>query len=213
MAAIKVVLRDARLRAKGIPSKVRQWIQSFMDSREASITSDDFETAILPLENAGLAHGSPLSPILFGFFNSDLVDQPVDFNGGASAFIDDCFRWRAGPSAEANLKKIQNEDIPRIEAWARQTGSSFATEKTELIHLTRNKKEHSVGQIIMNGKFIKPANTAKLLGAIFDKEMRWKDHVQQAVNRATKVNIALGGLRHLRPEQIRQNKREVNTAC
>lgn len=34
--------------------------------------------------------------------------------------------------------------------------------------------------------------------------MRWKEHVQQAVNRATKVNIALGGLRHLRPEQMRQ---------
>ncbi|THC88360.1 hypothetical protein EYZ11_012191 [Aspergillus tanneri] len=195
---------DARLRAKGIPSKARQWIQSFMDSRKASITFDDFETPILPLENAGLAQGSPLSPILFGFFNSDLVDQPVDYNGGASAFIDDYFRWRTGPSAEANLKKIQDEDIPRIEAWARRTGSSFAAEKTELIHLTRNKREHGVGQIIINGKVIKPADTAKLLGVIFDKEMRWKDHVQQAVKRATKVNIALGGLRHLRPEQMRQ---------
>jgi hypothetical protein len=43
------------------------------------------------------------------------VDQPVDTRGGASAYIDDYFRWRAGPSAEANLKKIQDEDIPRIE--------------------------------------------------------------------------------------------------
>ena len=56
----------------------------------------------------------------------------------------------------------------------------------------------------MNGKTIKPSNTAKLLGVIFDKEMRWKEHVQQVVKRATQVNIALGGLRHLRPEQMRQ---------
>ena len=42
-----------------------------------------------------------------------------------------------------------------------------------------------------------------------DRELRWKEHVQQAVNRATKVNIALAGLRHLRPGQIRQ----VYQAC
>ena len=56
----------------------------------------------------------------------------------------------------------------------------------------------------MNGKAIKPSPSAKLLGVIFDRELRWKEHVQQAIKRATQVNIALGGLRHLRAEQIRQ---------
>ncbi|CEL11943.1 Putative Reverse transcriptase [Aspergillus calidoustus] len=195
---------DARLQAKGIPIIARRWIRSFMENRHASICFDDFQTEISLLENAGLAQGSPLSPILFGFFNSDLVDQPVDHQGGASAFIDDYFRWRTSRSAEDNIRKIQEEDIPRIEAWARKTGSSFAAEKTELIHLTRSKKQHGVGQITINGKTIKPADTAKLLGVIFDKELRWKEHVQQAVKRATQVNVALGGLRHLRPEQMRQ---------
>eukprot|EP00136_Aspergillus_niger_P005212 XP_001395701.2 reverse transcriptase [Aspergillus niger CBS 513.88] len=195
---------DVQLRAKGIPSKARQWISSFMEDRQASITFDDFETDDLPLGNAGLAQGSPLSPILFGFYNSDLVNQPVNSNGGASAFIDDYFRWRISSSAEENIKKIQEEDIPRIEQWARQTGASFAAEKTELIHLTRRKTAHRIGQIRMNGQVIQPADTAKLLGVIFDKELRWKEHVQRAVQRASKVNIALSGLRHLRPEQMRQ---------
>ena len=56
----------------------------------------------------------------------------------------------------------------------------------------------------MNGITITPSTTAKLLGVIFDHELRWKEHVQQVVKRATKVNIALGGLRQLRPEQMRQ---------
>ena len=55
---------DARLKAKGIPLKVRQWISSFMAGWQASVMFDDFETDRLPLENAGLAQGSPLSPIL-----------------------------------------------------------------------------------------------------------------------------------------------------
>ncbi|KAF4228839.1 hypothetical protein CNMCM8980_000121 [Aspergillus fumigatiaffinis] len=195
---------EERLRSKGIPEIARRWINSFMEDRYASIAFDDFETQPSLLENAGLAQGSPLSPILFTFFNSKLVDQPVDLQGGASAFIDDYFRWRVGPSAEENIRKLQEEDIPRIETWARQTGSCFAAEKTELIHLTRNKKEQSQGEITMNNKIIKPTATVKILGVIFDRELRWKEHVQQVIKRATKVNIALGGLRHLRPEQMRQ---------
>jgi ribonuclease HI len=195
---------DARLQAKGIPAVARRWIANFMSGRQANINFDDYSSEVTPLHHAGLAQGSPLSPILFAFFNCDLVDQPVDFHGGASAFIDDYFRWRVGWSAEENLAKIQSEDIPRIEAWARRTGSSFAAEKTELIHITRKKSEQCQGQIIMNGKTIAPSTTAKLLGVIFDHGLRWKEHVQQVVKRATKVSIALGGLRQLRPEQMRQ---------
>jgi ribonuclease HI len=195
---------DTRLQSKGIPTVARRWIASFMSGRQANIKFDDYSSEVAPLRNAGLAQGSPLSPILFAFFNCDLVDQPVDFHGGASAFIDDYFRWRIGWSAEENLVKIQSEDIPRIEAWARKTGSSFAAEKTELIHITRKRSEQCQGQITMNDIAITPSTTAKLLGVIFDHELRWKEHVQQVVKRATKVNIALGGLRQLRPEQMRQ---------
>jgi ribonuclease HI len=144
------------------------------------------------------------SGILFGFFNSDLVDQRVNFHGGASAYIDDYFRWRASRSAEENIRKIQEEDIPRIEAWAQRTGSSFSVEKTQLIHITRKKSEHDKGFVIMQGTTIRPSVTAKLLGVIFDQELRWKQHVQQVVKRATKVTIAMCGLRHLRPAQMRQ---------
>lgn len=78
------------------------------------------------------------------------------------------------------------------------------TEKTELIHLTRSKKQHRVRQIIMNKKIIKLSDTAKLLDVIFDKEMWWKKHVQQAVKQATQINIALNELWHLHSEQMRQ---------
>jgi hypothetical protein len=97
---------DARLEAKGILTVARNWIRSFIEDRLASILFDDFESTTAPLENTGLAQGSPLSPILFAFFNSDIVDQPVNFHGGVSAYIDNYFRWRAGKSAEENIKKL-----------------------------------------------------------------------------------------------------------
>ncbi|KAJ5837634.1 uncharacterized protein N7525_002822 [Penicillium rubens] len=161
---VNKVSLDACLQARRIPTVARKWIASFMSDRHASIGFDDFRTEATPLANAGFAQGSPLSPILFAFFNSDLVDQPVDSHGGASAFVDDYFRWRVGRTAKENLAKIQSEDIPRIEAWARRTGSCFAAEKTELIHITRRRREQLQGQVVMNGKTIEPSPTAKLLG-------------------------------------------------
>jgi hypothetical protein len=75
---------------------------------------------------------------------------------------------------------------------------------TELIHLARRKKELGKGSINMDSKTIEAGPTAKLLGVVFDQEMRWKEHLQQAVKKATTTTLGLGGLRHLRPAQMRQ---------
>ena len=195
---------EARLQERRIPGPARKWIRSFMQERTASVQFDGFETEVEPLPFAGLAQGSPLSPILFAFYNADLVDQVVDTQGGASAYIDDYFRWRVGKSAEENLDKIQNEDIPRITAWAERTGACFVPEKTELIHLTRRRKDRGKGSITIGGQTVKASETAKLLGVIFDTEMRWKEHVQHATKKATVTALGMSGLRYLRPAQMRQ---------
>ncbi|OQE20616.1 hypothetical protein PENFLA_c016G06454 [Penicillium flavigenum] len=62
---------------------------------------------------------SPLSPILFAFFNSDLIDQEVTIHGGASAFIDDYFRWQVAnndvqpqlPQSKAVTKSISSLEV------------------------------------------------------------------------------------------------------
>jgi hypothetical protein len=101
---VNKVSLDAYLRARRILTVARRWIASFISDRHASIGFNDFRTDATPLANAGLAQGSPLSPILF----------TVNSHGGVSAFIDNYFRWRVGRLAEENLAKMQSEDIPRI---------------------------------------------------------------------------------------------------
>jgi hypothetical protein len=100
---------NARLEERGIPTLARRGIKSFMEERSASITFDGFETGTAPLDNAGPAQGSPLSPSLFAFFNSKLVDQPVDFRGGASVYINDYFHWRVGRSTRETSRKFRKK--------------------------------------------------------------------------------------------------------
>ncbi len=195
---------DQCLRRKGILIEARNWVQSFMTDRWACIKFDGYTSAATRIRFPGLPQGSPSSPVLFTFFNSALVDQPVNSGGGVSAFINDYFRWRVGNSVDENLKGLQEFDIPRIQHWAKATGSTFEASKTELIHFTRKSNEQRPIPIQMNDMEIHPTENVKLLGVVFDRHLKWRAHVQRAVKRATSANLAIGRLRQLRPAQMRQ---------
>ncbi len=120
---VSTITLGARLRESAIPAQTRTWIHSFMQNWRVGGSFGEFETEEEAVEHAGLPQDSPLRPILFAFFNANLVDQTVDTRRGASAYIDDYFRWRVGESAEENLKKRQGEE------WARRTQSLFAADE------------------------------------------------------------------------------------
>ncbi|KAM5520369.1 reverse transcriptase [Fusarium oxysporum f. sp. phaseoli] len=87
------------MKARGIPEGLFRWIDAFCSERTATIVINGQSSENRPLPQAGLPQGSPLSPILFLFFNADLVQTQIDRNGGAIAFVDDYTAWISGPTA------------------------------------------------------------------------------------------------------------------
>jgi len=96
-----------RLAARGIPSDLVSWIGSFCSDRTATVVVNGYSSPRIALQQAGLPQGSPLSPMLFLFFNADLVQRQIDRNGGAIAFVDDYTAWVTGESAASNRQGIQ----------------------------------------------------------------------------------------------------------
>ncbi|KAK0367942.1 zinc knuckle [Colletotrichum limetticola] len=87
--------------------------------------------------DTGIPEGSPLSPILYLFYNADLLDSCNETGDTtATGFIDDVAILAVGDSTEETCQKLQ-EALRKAETWALTHASVFAPEKFQLTHFTR----------------------------------------------------------------------------
>jgi hypothetical protein len=192
-----------RLAARGIPPDLVNWIGAFCSERTATIVVNGQASAVRELEQAGLPQGSPLSPILFLFFNADLVQQRIDQNGGAIAFVDDYTAWVVGTTAAENMVRL-NAIVQRATAWESRSGASFEGDKTAFIHFTRNSRQSADEPISVKGEDVRPTSSVKILGLIMDSRLRYQEHTARAATRGLQAAMALKRLRGLSPSVTRK---------
>ena len=192
-----------RMRARGIPERWLRWIFAFCSNRSASVVLNGHESNIEELLSPGIPQGSPLSPILFLFYNADLVEQQISNAKGAVAFVDDYTSWVTGESAEANLVGIR-EVIKHALTWERRSGATFEEGKTALIHFTRNRNLQSTTPINVKDIDISPSSETKILGVIMDSQLRFKTHIQKASSKGLKAALALKRMHVLTSASARQ---------
>ena len=192
-----------RLTARGIPAELVRWIDAFCSDRTAAILVNGHVSEQQQLPQAGLPQGSPLSPVLFLFFNADLVQRRIDGNGGSMAFVDDYTGWVVGPTAEANRERLQII-IDEALDWERRSGATFEGEKTILIHFTRNPNRTSTTPMTIKGEVVEPKETAKILGVVMDSKLWYKQHIARAATKGLKAAMALRRLRMVSPSTARQ---------
>lgn len=193
-----------RLRKRRIPEPLVRWTEDFCSSRKASITINGVDSAVKQIPQAGLPQGSPLSPILYLFFNADLVERKVDTKGGASAFVDDYNVWVTGPSADENTTLIQDTIVPQALSWAAKSGATFEADKTEFIHFSRIPGRLSNRPLQVGDKQREPSQSIKVLGVVLDQKLNFHEHIAKAADRGVKAVEALRRIRGLRPKTIRQ---------
>nr|OQO21203.1 hypothetical protein B0A51_14688 [Rachicladosporium sp. CCFEE 5018] len=192
-----------RLRSRGIPTKLVSWIKAFCSNRSATVTVNGQVSTRIALQQAGLPQGSPLSPILFLFFNADLVQRQIDKNGGAIAFVDDYTAWVTGTSASSNRQGIQ-DIVNEATSWERRSGATFEEDKTAFIHFTRSPARIDNTPVTVKGKQIGPVDSTKVLGVVMESALRYKQHVASAVTRGLKAAMAPERLRGLSPRIARR---------
>jgi retron-type reverse transcriptase len=125
------------LRKKGVPLWFIRTVRSFLTDRTTTLLVDNEETAPRQL-NAGVPQGSPLSLILFLFYNAPLLealDQP-DLPLSPLGFADDVNLLTYREDTVVNCTNLEAAHEQCLE-WARTHGMRFAPNKYTLTHFTR----------------------------------------------------------------------------
>ena len=187
----------AVLKRKGFPDWLVTMIACFLQERRTRIAYTGHESDWISVQS-GIPQGSPLSPILFLFYISELLESLSDPQEGliGLGFIDDTnlITWSA--SAEQNCRRL-TEAHQLCERWAERHGAKFAPEKYQLIHFTRNRRtarENLANSITIGEHRIDSKATVKLLGVWLDPGMTWKEHIAQAARKGQSASRSLARL-------------------
>ena len=92
------------LRKRRITEQLAKWICSFLRERNTQLKFNGYTTDDVPTP-AGTPQGSPLSPLLYMYYNGDLLDipQPQHLSLG---FIDDIAYGVQGLTDAGNVEKL-----------------------------------------------------------------------------------------------------------
>ena len=152
----------------------------------------DFESSIEKVD-LGIPQGSPISPILYLFYNADLLEKSLDISLSITpiGFMDDISLLTFSESTVRNVRNLEKA-YRKCLNWARTHGSRFNPKKSELIHFLGRRRKVYRAPITLEGKKIKPSKSIKLLGAYLDQGLSYKAHLD-ALN--TKIPSLLAALK------------------
>ncbi|KAK7177546.1 zinc knuckle protein [Paraphaeosphaeria sporulosa] len=151
------------LRKRKRDEKTVRWIASFLGDRHTRIRIDGF-TSTQYATSTDVPQGSPLSPILYLFYNADLIDMcKQEANVLPTGYIDDiAILARAETTKETCDILGKNKTLQIAQQWASTHASVFSPDKFQLTHFARTRKKidtnHSIQTIWGETNQSRPAN-------------------------------------------------------
>ena len=96
------------LRKRRIDERTVRWIASFLTDRSTVISFDTFKSEVYQT-TTGIPQGSPLSPIMYLYYNADLIETcNREPNTLATGYIDDIAILRWGSSIKETCNGLEN---------------------------------------------------------------------------------------------------------
>lgn len=169
-----------KLSKLGIPVVLLRWLSNFLTYRTLNVHVGNAASRLIGMR-AGVPQGSPLSPVLFLIYTSDI---PEDLRCLLSLFADDL----AVLAADKNVKRANirvNNYLVRLARWCRKWRLKLNAAKCKVLVFTRKRKSPDVS-VKLNGQQLEQPDCVRFLGLVLDDKLRWSAHVEDICERAIK---------------------------
>ncbi|KAE9382953.1 hypothetical protein BT96DRAFT_1009823 [Gymnopus androsaceus JB14] len=172
-----------RMRDMGLHKDTVRWVASFLTDSSTLLSFDDFTSDPVPVPT-GIPQGSLLSVILYLIYSSSLLsigegtlgkkDQILGFIGNTAFVV-------VGPTIGENIRRLRKLGEEGLE-WANDLALLFNIKKYQLVHHPCHSTPDAdqLLPLTLAGHTIKPSNSAKYLGVIVNKGLKFKEHAEKA---------------------------------
>ena len=145
---------------QGWPQWMRNWVNSFLDGQEATLSFDDWEPPVFRVP-AGVPQGSPLFPLLFILFTVSLFEELRETKGISTiGFADDTNLVAVGRKSSDCCDALKDGwDV--CDAWAKRRGITFGPDKSTLLHFSQTRAPITE-TLNLSGRETKPAEETSI---------------------------------------------------
>uniref|UniRef100_A0A670HPH4 Gypsy retrotransposon integrase-like protein 1 n=1 Tax=Podarcis muralis TaxID=64176 RepID=A0A670HPH4_PODMU len=164
----------------GLDYATTQWICNWLTDRTQRVLINGSSSSWRRV-TSGVPQGSVLGPVLFNIFINDLDDG---LKGILIKFADDTKLGGVANTPEDRIT-LQN-DLDRLENWAKTNKMNFNREKCKVLHLGKKNERHKYK---MGDTWLESSTCEKDLGVLVDHKL---DMSQQCDAAAKKANAILG---------------------
>jgi ribonuclease HI len=205
-----------RMAEQGWPQRTILFVNSFLTDRRVQVRLGRVTTPSYPVA-CGTPQGSPLSPVLYTLYLAELLSVDTKRRFG---YADDICLYQASHSLDENVQLLA-ADLRQIRAWGTANKVTFAPEKQEMIHLTRQKSSYAppcvvdeqltINPILPSGSRTQPA--LRWLGIWFYRKLTFKRHVATHNAKAAKVAYHIRSLANTAYGPPASSLRKATMAC
>lgn len=174
-----------KLKEMGIHGKFLQYSKDFFTERKYQVRFDG-ELSSEKSQDNGVPQGSGLSVQFFKI----VMDQMKNFinTNDIIIFVDDFVYLKVIKKSNCRHKNrtdIQN-DINKIEKWADTFGLKISSSKTKIMKFTLRQNSPDTPKIKINNNEIEEVKSFKFLGVIYEKDLKYTQHINYLVKRIDK---------------------------
>ena len=183
----------------GVRGIASSWFRSYLSDRQQYVSLNGASSELCSIDR-GVPQGSILGPLLFLIFINDFPNCSDFFK--FTLFADDStLTCKFNNASNDNISDILTTELININNWINSNKIKLNSDKSNFIMFSY-RKNIEINQIQFGNSYIRKTDSTKFLGIVIDKNLTFKEHINNISSKVSKSIGILYKLNHSLPSDI-----------